>query len=117
MTERAQLLHAIVVFKFVLGDDETASFLAWQRTFGVVLALLEVGLQGIELHHLRAAVDLIVARDVEAAEEIAEDSRDRSEIGGGDGLSVDGTGRLPAQPFLDAPGAESVFARDDLQRL
>lgn len=66
MAERAEFPDAVVILVLVLRYDETATVFAWQWPLGIVFALLEVHVKRIKLDDLSTAVDLIVARDVEA---------------------------------------------------
>lgn len=110
MAERAEFPNAVVILVFVLRYYEAATVFAWQWPLRIVLALLEVNVKRIKLDYLRAAIDLIIARDVEARKEIAQDPRNRSKVGCRDGLSINWTCRLTAQPLLNASRAECVLA-------
>lgn len=66
MAERAEFPNAVVILVLVLRYDETATVFAWQWALRIVLAFFEMNVKRVELDYLRAAVDLIIARDVEA---------------------------------------------------
>lgn len=119
VTESSEFLDTVVVLIFVLRNDKSAAVLARKRSLRIVLALFEVGLQGVEFQNGVTSVDLIVAGDVQTTQQISQDARNRSEIGIRYRLSIyrASSSRLPTQPFLDAASAKSVLAVDYLEWL
>lgn len=102
LDERAQLADTVVVGELVLRHRQAAALVARHWPLRVELAVgLMIG-QRIQLDDGRAAELLVCTLDLEARQEVAQDTRHRLELRPRQAATVDRTRRLADQPVADA---------------
>lgn len=97
--------------------NQATPLITRNRSFGVILTLIEMGFQSVQTYDSCTPKLFVVARDFESREEISQNPRRLGEIlHGGDWVTVIGTNGVVLQPLIDARFTETVFTFADLYR-